>query len=69
MARSALILRVNLGEPDASDGRGVVPVADDPGRSAEDVAVSRSLDRFLPNPPNVDPRFEFDPLSGDGCRP
>ena len=65
-ARSALDLRVVFGEPDASDGRGVAPVADEPGRSAEELPVSRSLDLIFPNPPKVEPRFAFDFLSGDG---
>lgn len=68
-ARSALDLRVNFGEPDASDTRGVVPVADEPGRSIEEPVVSRSLDLVFPNPANAEPKFEFGFLSGDDCRP
>lgn len=69
--RSALDLRVNLGDPDASDAREGIPVvvAEEPGRSIEDDAVSRSFDFFLPKPPKAEPKFEFDDLSGDGCRP
>lgn len=69
LTRSALDLRVNFGDPDASDARGVTPVADELGRSTEDDPVSRSFDFFLPNPPKAEPMFEFDALSGDGCRP
>lgn len=69
--RSPLDCRVCFGEPDTSDGRGVEDglLAGDTGRSADDPAVSRSLDLPLPNPWNAELRFEEDFRSGDGARP